>query len=447
VSVTPPEPPTEPPTGSEPTPDAEQAAGEPTATEPTATERSDQAPWWSRASHHLVEANVAVVTFLAVLCGLIFGAVLIIVTTPVTLHAWGNLGSHPWHAFSQSFSTVGTAYGDLFTGSIFSPSSLSHAVSSGHGWTTLFTPISETLVSATPLILAGTGVALGFSTGVFNIGGQGQLIAGAIAATYVGFGVHLPLPLHVPLVILAGAAGGAVAGFIPGILKARTGAHEVIVTIMLNYIFLDLLDYLLTTKPLQQPGQSNSISQTIPSSATLPHLFGANLRVNFGLIVALAVAAGMSWFMRRSTLGFTFRVIGSNPDAGRTAGMDARRATVLVLTLSGALVGLAGMSTLAGTDFFLSSGYGGAVGFNAITVALLGRNKPIGVVLGSLLFAALNTGGRYMQAATGIPLDLTTVIQAVIVFFVATPALIREIFRLREAGAGKILLFTKGWAG
>jgi general nucleoside transport system permease protein len=422
-------------------------AESPPASEPPPSASTEQASWWSRSLHHIVEANVAVVTFLAVICGLIFGAVLIIVTTPVTLHAWGNFGSDPWHAFAQSFSTVGTAYGDLFTGSIIDPSALSHAISSGHGWTAVFTPISETLVAATPLIIAGTGVALGFSTGVFNIGGQGQLIAGAIAATYVGFGISLPLPLHVPLVILAGAAGGAVAGFIPGILKAKTGAHEVITTIMLNYIFLDLLDYLLTTKPLQQPGQSNSISQTIPSSATLPHLFGAGLRVNFGLIVALAVAAGASWFMRRSTLGFTFRVIGSNADAGRTAGMDAGRATILVLTISGALVGLAGMSTLSGTDFFLSSGYGGAIGFNAITVALLGRNKPLGVVLGSLLFAALITGGRSMQAATGIPIDLTTVIQAVIVFFVATPALIREIFRLRPAGAHKILLFTKGWAG
>jgi simple sugar transport system permease protein len=414
---------------------------EPTATSPRLP------PWLSTSLHRLADANVAMITFLALVCGLVFGAILIIVTTSATLHAWGHIGSHPWHAIRLSASTVGTAYGDLFTGSIFSPSALGHAVSTGHGWTTLFTPISETLVAATPLILAGTGVALGFSTGVFNIGGQGQFIAGALAATYVGFGVHLPLPLHVPLVILAGAAGGAVAGFIPGFLKARTGAHEVIVTIMLNYIFLDLLSYLLTTKPLQQPGQSNSISQTIPSSATLPHLFGSGLRVNAGLIVALVVAAGTSWFMRRSTLGFTFRVIGSNPDAGRTAGMDAKRATILVLTISGALVGLAGMSTLAGTDFFLSTNYGGGTGFNAITVALLGRNKPLGVVLGSLLFASLETGGRYMQAATGIPIDLTTVIQAVIVFFVATPALIREIFRLRQAGTGKILLFTKGWAG
>jgi simple sugar transport system permease protein len=425
----------------------ESSADMPQPDQPTAGRPLGPPAWLSSAAHRMVEANVAVVTVLAVFCGLIVGAVLIIVTTPATLHAWGNIGSNPGHAFGESISTVGTAYGDLFTGSIFSPSTLGHALSSGHGWSGLFTPISETLVSATPLILAGTGVALGFATGVFNIGGQGQLIAGAIAATYVGFGVHLPLPLHVPLVILAGAAGGAVAGFIPGFLKAQTGAHEVIVTIMLNYIFLDLLSYLLTTKPLQQPGQSNSISQTIPSSATLPHLFGASLRVNFGLIVALVVAGGTSWFMRRSTLGFTFRVIGSNPDAGRTAGMDSRRSTMLVLTISGALVGLAGMSTVAGTDFFISTGYGGGIGFNAITVALLGRNKPIGVVLGSLLFAALETGGRYMQAATSIPVDLTTVIQAVVVFFVATPALIREIFRLREAGTGKILLFTKGWAG
>lgn len=393
------------------------------------------------------EANLAVVTFLAVVFGLFVGAILIVVTTTATLHAWGDVFHAPGHTLNVTFSTIGSAYGALFCGSVFSPSNLWHAVSTGSGWTKAFTPISETLVSATPLILAGTGVALGFATGVFNIGGQGQFLAGAIAATYVGFGVHVPLVIHVPLVVMAGAAGGAVAGFIPGFLKARTGAHEVIVTIMLNYIFLYLLNYLLTTAPLQQPGQSNSISRTIPSSAQLPHLFGSGLRVNLGLVIALAVAAAASWFMRRSTLGFEFKVIGSNPAAGRTAGMDARLATVLVLTISGALVGMAGMSTLAGTDFFLSSGYGGGNGFNAITVALLGRNKPLGVVMGSILFAALTTGGRNMQAVTGIPIDLTAVIQAVIVFLVATPALVRELFRLREAGAGKILLFTKGWGG
>ncbi len=419
----------------------------PAGVPPSQSSSPSPSPPWRRAFGWLAEGNLALVTFLAVVVGLFVGAILIIVTTTATLHAWGHVFSAPGHAFGVTFSTLGHAYGALFTGSIFSPSAVGHSISTGSGWTTVFTPLSETLVSATPLILTGTGVALGFSTGVFNIGGQGQYICGAVAATYVGFAVHLPLLLHLPLVVLAGAAGGAVAGFIPGILKATTGAHEVIVTIMLNYVFLYLLDYLLTTPPLQQPGQSNAISRTIPQSAQLPHLLGSGLRVNLGLIIALAVAAGMSWFMRRSTLGFQFKVIGSNPAAGRTAGMDARLATVLVLTMSGALVGLAGMTTLAGTDFFVSSGYGGYNGFNGITVALLGRNRPLGVVLGSLLFAALSTGGRYMQATTGIPIDLTTVIQAVIVFMVATPALVREIFHLRQGRTGKILLFTKGWAG
>ena len=404
-------------------------------------------PGWRRALRWAGQANLAVVTFLAVVFGLFVGAVLIVVTTNSTLDAWGHVLSSPGHTLSLTFSTIGHAYGALFTGSIFSPSAVSHAISTGTGWSQVFTPISETLVSATPLILAGIGVSIGFQSGVFNIGGQGQLICGALAATYVGFGVHLPIALHLPLVVLAGAAGGAVAGFIPGILKARTGAHEVIVTIMLNYIFLYLLSYLLTTSPLQQPGQSNSISRTVPATARLPHLFGGGLRVNVGILIALAVVAGAAWFMRRSTLGFELRVVGSNPAAARTAGMDARRAAVLAMVISGALVGLAGMSTLAGTDYFLSTAYGGSNGFNAITVSLLGRNRPVGVLLGALLFAALSTGGRYMQATTGIPLDLTAVIQAVIVFLVATPALVQEIFRLRSAGTGKIILFAKGWGG
>jgi ABC-type uncharacterized transport system permease subunit len=402
---------------------------------------------WSRRLRRLGEANAAVVTVLAIFSALVLGAVLILVTTPAVLHAWGSIGSAPGAAFSITFHTIANAYSALFTGSILSPSAISHAVGTGHGWTAVFTPLSETLVSATPLILAGMGVAIGFSTGVFNIGAQGQLIGGALLALYVGFEVHLPIGLHLPLVIIAGAVGGGAVGFIPGILKAKTGAHEVITTIMLNYVILDLLTYLLTTQPFQQPGQTNSISRNMPTTAQLPHLFGSGLRVNGGFLVAVAVALAAGWFTRKSTLGFSFRVIGLNPDAGRTAGMDVKRTTILVLTMSGALAGLAGMATLSGTDFFLSSGYGGNIGFYAITVALLGRNRPLGVFLGSLLFAALITGGRNMQAATGIPLDLTTVIQAVIVFFVATPALIREIYRLKDTGGGQTRVLSKGWSG
>jgi simple sugar transport system permease protein len=400
---------------------------------------------WTRYFRRLAEANVVVVTVLAVFSALVLGAILILVTTPTVLDAWGKVGSAPGEAFALSFHTVANAYSAMFEGSIFSPSAVGHAISTGRGWTAAFSPLYETLVSATPLMLAGMGVAIGFSTGVFNIGAQGQLIGGALGALYVGFEVHATIWLHLPLVIIAGAVGGALVGLVPGVLKAYTGAHEVIVTIMLNYVVLDLLVYLLTTAPFQQPGQSNSISRTMPNSARLPHLLGSGLRVNAGLIVAVAVILGAVWFTRRSTLGFSFRVIGLNPAAGKTAGMDVRKVTILVLALSGALAGLAGMATLSGTDFFMSTGYGGNIGFNAITVALLGRNKPLGVFLGSLLFAAMITGGRNMQAVTGIDLDLTTVIQAIIVFMVATPALVREIYRLKDSGRSLTQLIAKGW--
>ncbi|MGO8724136.1 MAG: ABC transporter permease [Acidimicrobiales bacterium] len=400
---------------------------------------------WTRYLRRLSEANVVVVTILAIFTALVIGAILILVTSTAVLHAWGRVGSAPGEAFATSWHTVANAYSAMFEGSIFSPSAVGHAISTGRGWTAAFSPISETLVSATPLMLAGMGVAIGFSTGVFNIGAQGQLIGGALASLYVGFEVHATIWLHLPLVIIAGAVGGAIVGFIPGILKAQTGAHEVIVTIMLNYIVLYLLVYLLTTAPFQQQGQTNAISRVMPNSARLPHLLGSGLRVNAGLIVAILVLLGASWFMRKSTLGFTFRVIGINPDAGRTAGMNVKKVTVLVLMLSGALVGLAGMASLSGTDFFMATGYGGGVGFNAITVALFGRNRPLGVFLGSLLFAAMITGGRNMQAVTGIDLDLTTVIQALIVFMVATPALVRDIYRLKDSGRSLTQLISKGW--
>ena len=400
----------------------------------------------------MTEANVLVVTLCALFGGLFVGALLICITTPAVLQAWGKIGSHPAHAFGQTWTTIAAAYSALIEGSIINPSTLSHAISTGHGWfstppgqTPVFAPLSETLVAATPLILAGTGVAMGFATGVFNIGGQAQFICGALAALYVGFQFRLPIGIHLPLVIIAGAVGGAVPAFVAGYLKARTGAHEVITTIMLNYIVLDLLLWLFTVSPFQQPGQSNTISKSLPTTAQMPHLFGSDLRVNLSFLIALAMAAVAAWLMSRSKLGFSFRVTGLNPDAARTAGMDARRVTVLALAISGAFVGLAGMATLSGTDYFMSTGYGGITGFSAITVALLGRNKPGGVVLGALLFAALISGGRNMQAVTGIPIDLTTVIQAIIVFFVATPALVREVFRLREARAGQARIATKGW--
>jgi general nucleoside transport system permease protein len=404
-------------------------------------------PLYKRLLSRLVEANPAVVTVLSVFTALVFGGVLIDVTSATVLHAWSHVGSHPGRALSLTISTVADAYGAILSGSVLSPSALGHAISTGHGWTQVFNPLSETCVAATPLILAGVGVAIGFRTGVFNIGAQGQLIAGSIVALYVGFAVHLPIGIHLPLVILAGAAGGAAAGLIPGILKARTGAHEVIVTIMLNYVFLNLLNYILGGAPFQLPGQTNEISQKMLPTARMPHLFGSSLRVNLSFVIAIAMAALASWFMNRSTLGFSFKVSGANANAARTAGMSSTKVTILVFAISGLFAGMAGMATLSGTNFFLSSGYGGTIGFNAITVALLGRNRPWGVVWASMLFALLDVGGASMQIRTGITLDLTSVIQATIIFFIATPMLVREIYRLRSTGAGALQLFTKGWSG
>jgi simple sugar transport system permease protein len=418
------------------------------AAAPAAGERtaSAHAPrQWGRFFHWMVEANVVMVTALAIFSGLFVGAILIIVTQPNVLHAWAGLFSHPGTTVSVTFFTVGDAYRDLFTGSLGDPFVFGHAIRTGQGWTQALTPISETLLYASPLCLAGLGVGLGFRTGMFNIGGQGQLIGGAMAASYVGFEINPPAIIHIPLCILAGFAGGVVVGFVPGFLKARTGAHEVIVTIMLNYVMLNLLVLALTTQPFQQPGQQNAVGRTIFGGAQLPRIFGHNLRVNLGVLIAVACALGVSWLLRRGTLGFGFRVVGANPNAARVAGINIRRATILVLVISGGLCGLAGMTSLCGADYFLSSGYGGTVGFDCITVALLGRNRPIGIVLGSLLFAALNVGGRYMQASTGIPLDLASVIQAIIVFFVATPGLVNEVYRLRGMNVGQGLL-TRGWA-
>ena len=313
------------------------AAAPPASTSPV---KANAPRGWSRFFHWMVEANVVMVTALAIFSGLFVGAVLIIATQANVLHAWSLLFSHPGTTVSVTFFTVGDAYRDLFTGSLGDPFVIGHAIATGHGWGQALTPLSETLLYASPLCVAGLAVGLGFRTGMFNIGGQGQLIAGAMAASYVGFEIDPPAIIHVPLCILAGFAGGAVAGFIPGFLKARTGAHEVIVTIMLNYVFLNLLVLALTTQPFQQPHQANAVGRTIFGSAELPHIFGQNLRVNVGVFIAIACALGVSWLLRRGTLGFGFRVVGANQDAAKVAGINVRRATILVLVISGGLAGL-----------------------------------------------------------------------------------------------------------
>jgi simple sugar transport system permease protein len=312
----------------------------------------------------------------------------------------------------------------------------------------VFNPLSETAVNATPLILAGLSVAVAFRAGLFNIGAQSQFIGGAILATWLGYGVSLPPVIHVIVCVIGAFVGGAVLGWFVGFLKARTGAHEVIVTIMLNYIMAYLLAYLLS-KPslLEKPGANgNLISPTIASNAHLPLLFGTHLRVNAGFLVALACALGVWWLMSRSTLGFEFRTVGANPNAARSSGMSVTRTWIIVMLIAGGLAGLSASTVIQGTDFSLNFQSYGTYGIDAITVALLGRSRPGGVVLAALLYGALHAGAPLMQTSTGVPVDIVQVIQALIVMFVAAPPLVRAIYRLRAAragGTGQVL--SKGW--
>ncbi len=396
----------------------------------------------------------AVVTAFAILLGLSVGAFIIITTTASVLDAWRGL-FHGWggpgHALKITFDNVGAAYRTMFTGSIIDPTSLWHSIVSGRNWTETMTPISETLTYATPLMIASMGVGIAFQTGIFNIGANGQAVLGGIAGAVVGSMLHMPMVLHLPLTLLAGIAGGMLAGAVPGILKAFTGAHEVIVTIMFNYVIYAFLLFSVLVTPFQQPGQQNDISRTMDPSSQLAPLFGTSsgLRVNYGVFVALAVVVFAWWFLDRSSLGFDFRVTGANPSAARASGINARVVMVLVFLISGGMAGLAGITQAASTTHFIDGGFligSAGIGFTAITVSLLGRNRPVGIVLSSLLFAALGVGGRAMQASTGIPLDLATVIQSAIVLFVATPVLVKEIFRLRAAPTKSLELATKGWS-
>jgi len=396
----------------------------------------------------IVQGSPAVVTFLAIVAALVVGALLIAFTNTAVLHAWGRLFSNPGNAFAQAWDAIFAAYRAMFDGAIFSPATIGAAFNGGSVGA-IFYPISLTLSDATPLILTGLSVAIAFRAGLFNIGAAGQWIGGAIVATYLGFGVSMPPVIHVIVCLLGGIAGGAAVGWVVGELKARTGAHEVIVTIMLNYVMYQLLAYLLgTPKALQAPGQSNLISPNIAANAQLPHVGGPPPEVDAGFLVALAAAAVVWWLLSRSTIGFQFRTVGANPSAARSAGMSVERSWVLVMAIAGALAGLSGASVIQGSAVHaLTFNSYGTYGFDGITVALLGRARPVGVVLAAILFGALHAGGATMQAATSVPADISQVIQGLIVLFVAAPPLIRAIFRLRQARAGGMEAVAKGWNG
>jgi simple sugar transport system permease protein len=392
---------------------------------------------WSRLG-----SNNLVVTALAFVTAMLIGGVLIAVADPKTQAASHYFFQYPWDTFTYGFQAMWNGYVALFEGAIFNPHTAAKGTLAGYAG-----PISETLTNATPLILGGLSVGLAFRAGLFNIGGQGQVIMGAIFAGFVGFHWSLPPGLHLLLGIIAGIIGGALWGGLAGFLKAKTGAHEVITTIMLNYIALYFLAYLLSVKGFQKPPYGQAISYKVHGSAQLPPLLGGSVRVHAGLILALLAAWGIWWLIERSTLGFRLRAVGANQFASRTAGMSVENSYITVMLIAGALCGLAGVSQILGTNSQITGDIDAGIGFDAITVALLGRANPKGIVAAGLLFGALHAGGTQMQSATGTPIDLVQVIQALIVLFIAAPMLVRSIWRLKGAGTGVTGGLAKGWNG
>jgi len=396
----------------------------------------------------ITTGSPTVVTILAILAALVIGALIIAFSDTTVLHVWGSFFAEPGVAISTAWHSVAVAYSNLFEGAIVNPHTIA-AAAHGGSVGAVFYPLSQTASQATPLVLTGLSVALAFRAGLFNIGAASQWIGGAIVVTYLGFAVSLPPVIHVIVCVAGGFAGGAVMGWLVGDLKARTGAHEVIVTIMLNYVMYNLLSYLLgTPSALQLPHQANLTSPNIAPDAQLPHFGGPPPQAGVGFLIALAAAGGMWWLLARSTVGFEFRTVGANPSAARTAGMSVPRTWVLAMLLAGGLAGLSAAVTIQGTSphslNFLSYGTYGIVG---ITVALLGRARPLGVVFAALLFGALSAGAPVMEAATQVPVDITEVIEGLIVLFVAAPPLIRAVFRLRRAEGGRMAAVAKGWNG
>jgi len=255
--------------------------------------------------------------------------------------------------------------------------------------------------------------------------------------------------LHAVVCIIGAFIGGAALGWIVGVIKARTGAHEVILTIMFNYVMYNLLAFLLNSQNLMQaPGQTSAIAPGVANSAMLPHVGGPPPQVGVGFLIALAAAGATAWLLSRSTLGFQFRTVGASPSAARSAGISVERVWVLAFLIAGGLAGLSAATIVQGQTAPLTTTSYGTYGFDGITVALLGRARPFGVVHAGLLFGALNAGGTVMEAATGVPSDVTNVIEALIVLFVAAPPLIRLLFRLRSTGgAGPQAVASKGWSG
>jgi simple sugar transport system permease protein len=382
---------------------------------------------------------------LAVLLALAVGALVIVFSDTDLLSSWSGFFNHPGETLRLSWDAIFEAYKALLQGALGSPAKIASSIGSGDlaEIEDAFRPLSEMVVVTTPLIFAGLAVAIGFQAGLFNIGAEGQITAGAMLAALVGFSMTgWPGPIIVVAIVLAGFVGGALWGAIPGVLKAKTGAHEVITTIMLNFVAFRLLDYALAADLYQRADRDDPISK--PVLAAFPRLVGGELRVHWGFVLAIAVAVGVAFLLNRTTTGFEFRAVGLNPDAARAAGISPTTIYMIVMGVAGGLAGLVGSNQLLSTGPSLTPGFSSGFGFDAIALAMLGRSKPAGVVAAAFMFGILRAGSRAMQAATQTPVDIVVVIQALVIVFIAAPAIVRGIFRIKTKTTSAFTLSVKG---
>ncbi|MFC6154392.1 ABC transporter permease [Nocardioides yefusunii] len=418
-----------------PTPEVENPTAGTTLTEdPPADDAERAESRWAGALRDAVSGNAAT-AFFSVFLAAVIGSLLIIATDSDVHDTLGYVTARPGDFFTAAWDAISGAYSALWQGAVWN--------SNASDFAGRIKPLTQTLQFAAPLVLAGLGVGLAFRAGMFNIGGRGQMLLGGAAAAWVAIewdvaalfapmGSFVAHSMHLLVALLVAVLVGGLWGALAGLLKARTGAHEVIVTIMLNYVALQLISFALHRQGLLQADGSNQPkSAPTPETAQLPQILGDRFTLHAGILLALVAVAVVWWLLNRSALGYRFRAVGENPAAARAAGIDVGKTYILVMFLAGALVGLAGANQSLGTvTSGVNSGLDSGIGFDAITVALLGRSNPVGILFAGLLFGAFKSGGFTMQALEGIPVDLVLVLQSLIVLFLAAPPLVRAIFRL-----------------
>ena len=387
---------------------------------------------------------------LSILTALFIGALVIIFTDQAVYAAIGagDIGG----ALMIGLGNLRTAYGALYQGAFGDPMTILEALgqaASGEGMGPVLSAVrgpSGSMVQSVPYIFAGLAVALGFRAGLFNIGVEGQIGIGWIAAVVAGSSITgLPWFIHLPLAILIGAVGGGVFAAIAGFLRARTGAHEVITTIMLNYVSYRLSEWLLCG-PLEFT-QGTCRTQEIAEAAYLPRFLPHPVTLHWGFVLALGATMLTAWFLFKTTWGYELRTVGANPSAARYGGMSVTRTWVLAMFLSGCLAGLAGVSQGLGITHNVALGFQAGYGFDSIALALLGKSHPLGVLAASVIFGVLRAGAARMQSVAGVPTEIVQIVQALVIVFIAAPAIIRAIYRFREdrREEAEMVVFSRGW--